>query len=195
MQNFENRRLYLPWAESMTHDKRQEALEKARTFFGYVPNLIVEMSQNPATTDAYVELLSVLRRDGTLTHTEQHIVMLAIAAWNRCEYCLAMHRTAAKRAGVAQSELDRVSRIEIPADGRLQALVTATWALIDQQGWLGRDGLEAFELVGIEKAQLYEIIGLIAAELIANYVDHIHGSRLDAAIVSQRFPGLPDSDR
>lgn len=121
--------------------------------------------------------------------------MLAISAWNGCEYCMVTHRTAAKRAGVAQSELDRVSRLELPADYRLQALANATWALLDKKGWLAREDLRPFEDLGIEKAQLYEIIALIAVELIANYVDHIEKTPLDAAIVAQRFRPLRDGDR
>lgn len=177
-----------------TRRLRQTVLEKARKFFGYPPNLIVEMSHNVATTEAYLDVLSVLQKKGTLTQKEQEIVMLSISAWNRCEYCMASHRTAAKKSGVPQSELDRLCRIEIPADRRLQALATATWALMDKEGWLVREDLAAFEELGIEKAQFYEIIALIAVELIANYVDHIEKTTLDAAIVSQRFPALPDSD-
>ena len=181
--------------DPITQQSRQTVLEKARKFFGYPSNLIMEMSHNVATAEAYLEVLSLLQKNGTLTQTEQQIVMLSISAWNRCEHCMAVHRMAAKRAGVAQSELDRVSRVELPADRRLQALATATWALMDKNGWLVRDDLVAFEELGIEKAQLYEIIALIAVGLIANYVDHIEKTALDAAIVSQRFPALRDSDR
>lgn len=174
---------------------RQAVLLKARGFFGYPSNLVLEMSHNAATTHGYIELLSALQSNGTLTQTEQHIVMLAIAAWNGCEYCMATHRMAAKRAGVAQSELDRLSRVEIPVNGRLQALASATWALVDKQGRLTAADLGTFEESGIEKAQLYEIIALIAVELIANYVDRIEKTPLDAAIVSQRFLALPDCGR
>lgn len=174
---------------------RQTVLEKARKFFGYPPNLIVEMSHNVATTEAYLDVLSVLRKNGTLTQIEQQVVMLSISAWNRCEYCMAFHRTAAKKSGVAQSELDHICRIEIPADRRLQGLVTATWAVMDKEGWLVREDLAAFEEFGIEKAQFYEIVTLVAVELIANYVDHLEKTPLDAAIVSQRFRALPNRDR
>lgn len=181
--------------DSIPQQSRQTVLEKARKFFGYPPNLIVEMSHNVATTEAYLQLLSLLRQNGTLTQTEQQIVMLSISAWNGCEYCMAAHRMAAKRAGVAQSELDHISRVEIPADRRLQVLATATWALTDKKGWLAREDLAAFEELGIEKAQFYEIIALIAVELIANYVDHIEKTPLDVAIVSQRVRALPESER
>ena len=124
--------------DSIPQQSRQTVLEKARKFFGYLPNLIVEMTHNVATTEAYLQVLSLLRQNGTLTHTEQQIVMLSISAWNGCEYCMAAHRMAAKRGGIAQSELDRISRVDIPADHRLQVLATATWALMDKEGWLAR---------------------------------------------------------
>lgn len=180
---------------SSTQQLRQTVLERARRFFGYPPNLIVEMSHNVATAAVYLESLSSLRQNGTLTRTEQEIVMLATSAWNACEYCMAAHRTAAKRLGVAQSELDRLSRIELPVDNRLQALATATWALMDSDHMLVRDDLLPFEEFGIEKAQFYEIIALIAVEYIANYVHNIEKTPLDAAIVSQRFRPPRNSDR
>lgn len=178
-----------------TRQLRQTVLEKARRYFGYPPKLVVEMSHNVATAEVYLDLLSSLQRNSTLTPTEQEIVLLAISTWNRSEYCMAAHRTAAKRAGIAQSELDRLSRLELPADHRLQGLATATWALMDKDGWLVPEDFVPFEEFGIEKAQFYEIIALIAVELIANYVDHIEKTPLDAAIVSQRFRLLPGGDR
>lgn len=165
---------------------RQAVMESARKLFGYTPNLIAEMSNNPVTADGYLRFLFSLRQNGTLTHREQQIVMLAISAWNGCRYCIAAHKTAARRAGVAQSDLDRLGRLEVPADRRLQALATATWALLDKQGRLAREDLAPFADLGIEKAQIYEIVALIAVELIANYVDHFENLPLDAAIVAQR---------
>ncbi|HZD53553.1 MAG TPA: carboxymuconolactone decarboxylase family protein [Woeseiaceae bacterium] len=167
-------------------------LETAREMFGYTPNIVVEMSNNVATTKAYLTLQSVLREHGTLTLQEQEITMLAAAAWHRCEYSMAAHRTGAKRAGIAQADIDRISRLEIPADARLQALTAATWALMDTEGFLGGEDLETFDELGIEKAQLYEIVALIAMELIAHCVDAIEKTPLDAAILSQRVRANSD---
>lgn len=180
---------------SMTRLSRQSVLEAARKLFGYTPNIVAEMSHNVATTKGYLELLSLLRQHGTLTQTEQEIVMLATSAWNRCEYCLAGHRMASKRAGIPQAELDRISRLEIPADRRLQALTSATWALMDREGRLTTSDLSAFEESAIEKAQIYEIVALLAVEFIVHYVDRIEGTPLDAEILSQRFSALPDVKR
>jgi len=167
--------------------KRQRLIEQARKLFGYPPKLIVEMCQNVATADGYLRLLLSLRDNGTLTQAEQQTVMLAASSWNGSAYCIAAHRTAARRAGVDQDDLDRVSRLAIPADRRLQALVTATWALLDKEGRLHTEDLAPFDEFGIEKAQIYEIVALVAADLIENYVALIDNVPLDAAIIGQRL--------
>ena len=151
---------------------RAAVLHRTRRLFGFVPGLLAEMARNPAAADAYLAAMEALQQ-GTLTEAEQHVVMLAVSAANESPYCMLAHRESAETARVAAADLDSVWAIKTPSDMRLKALTTVAWRLIEKRGWLDDDDLNEFELMGIERKQIYEIIALIGVKTISNYIHHI----------------------
>ena len=158
--------------------KVERVLEKANRQFGFIPNLMLEMSANPAVANALLEAWRSLS-EGHLTPGEQQVVMLAVSAWNDCHYCTAAHRAGGEMLGVARQDLERVDRRELPTDERLQTLTGATWRVLEKQGWLDAGDLAEFQERGIDRPQLYEIIAFVGLMLVTNYVNHIHGTQLD----------------
>ncbi|MEM9195896.1 MAG: carboxymuconolactone decarboxylase family protein [Myxococcota bacterium] len=158
---------------------KEEVLEQAKQTYGFVPNLMAEMAENPAVTAGFLAGTGALK-DGVLTPTEQQVVMLAVSSHNECHYCSAAHRTAAKGMGVDREELVRIDDRELPKDTRLRALTDATWRVIDRRGWLEASDREAIEAAGIDRAQLYEIIAIVGFKTITNYINHIAGTEVDA---------------
>jgi AhpD family alkylhydroperoxidase len=156
----------------------ERVLEKANRQFGFIPNLMLEVSANPAVADALLEAWRSLAA-GELDPGEQQVVMLAVSAWNDCHYCTAAHRAGGEMLGVARQDLERVDRRELPDDARLQALTRATWRVLEKKGWLDAGDLAELQAEGIDRAQLYEIIAFTGLMSITNYINHIHGTQLD----------------
>lgn len=165
-------------------DPRQAVLDRARRIFGFIPNLFLEMSTNPAVADAYLSAMKALK-GGALTSAEQHVVMLAISSYNDCRYCTAAHRTIGRVLGVAQAELDRITSGEAPTGDRTRALVTAAWMVMDKHGWLDNGDLAELGGMGVDRDQLYEIISFVGLMTISNYINHIHGTELDEVLLAQ----------
>lgn len=161
-------------------DTRQEVLDAVKAKYGFVPNLIREMSKSPAAAWAYVRGQDAMA-DASLSLQEQQVVQLAVAVYNECSYCKAAHRTIGRRAGVAPPELESIEKGNLPEDSRLRSLVSATWQILDAKGWLGPPELATLESEGIGRGQLYELVALIGLKTISNYVNHIAHTPIDAA--------------
>lgn len=154
--------------------------EAVKKRYGFVPNLIREMSRNPAVARVYLEGQEALA-SGVLSPLEQQVVQLAVSAFNECDYCRAAHSLGSKMAGVPAAEIEAVRRGDLPTSPRLRSLVHAAWLVLDTRGSLGDDNVAALEAEGIGRAQLYEIVAIVGLKTISNYINHIAHTPIDPA--------------
>lgn len=73
-----------------TTPQREEIFAGVEKAYGWVPNLIKEMSASVPTVQVYLSGQEALAK-GSLTPKEQQAVQLAVAAFNGCHYCQAAH--------------------------------------------------------------------------------------------------------
>jgi hypothetical protein len=70
--------------EAMSRTTKEEALEKVKAAFGFVPNLMAGIADtNPAVATAYLGASAALE-GGVLSPAEKQIVMLAVSSFNEC---------------------------------------------------------------------------------------------------------------
>ncbi len=148
--------------------------------YGFVPNLIREMSKSPAVARVYLDGQEAMAT-ASLTPREQQAIQLAVSSYNACGYCQAAHRLGGKMAGIAPEDLDAIQKGGLPQDGHLKSLVSATRLLLETRGFLGKDDLATLETAGVGRGQLYEIVALIGLKTISNYVNHIAHTEIDEA--------------
>jgi len=155
-----------------------EVFEAVRKKYGFVPNLIREMSKSPAVARAYLGGQQALT-EGKLTARDREAVQLAVSVYNECAYCRAAHRMGADATGIAPADVAAIERGDRADDPRVSALVAATWEILDVRGWLKAADLDRFQALGIDRAQIYEIVALIGLKTISNYVNHIAHTEID----------------
>jgi AhpD family alkylhydroperoxidase len=155
-----------------------EVFEAVRKKYGFVPNLIREMSASPAVAQVYLGGQQAMA-GATLSARDQQVVQLAISVYNECAYCRAAHRMGAKAVGIALADIAAIERGDRPEDPRVSALVAATWEILDVRGWLKAPDLERLRSDGIDRAQVYEIVALIGLKTISNWVNHIAHTEID----------------
>ncbi len=160
------------------HTKAYEILAAVKRKFGYVPNLVKEMVASPAVAQVYLNGQEMMA-EASLTNKEQQAIELAVATYNECHYCTAAHCTLGKLAGITSDDLDAIKSDGLPQDQRLKALVSATRLLLEKRGWLDANELQSLAALGVERAQVYEIIALIGLKTISNYVNHIAHTEVD----------------
>ncbi len=162
---------------------KDDAFAAVREKYGFVPNLIREMSKSPAAARVYLDGQEAMA-GASLGSREQQAVQLAVSAYNRCDYCQAAHRAGGRTAGIPASDLDAIQKNSLPRDARLRSLVSATHLLLLRRGFLSAADLTALEAEGIDRGQVYEIVALIGLKTISNYVNHIAHTEIDEAFRS-----------
>ena len=77
---------------TQTEDRptRQETLTEIEADFGFVPNLLKEMSQSPAAPLVYTKTEHIMK-NAYLDAREQQVVQLVVSLFNGCNYCSSMH--------------------------------------------------------------------------------------------------------
>jgi AhpD family alkylhydroperoxidase len=174
-QNSTRRRLRMPEV-----DAQDAIFEEVKKKFGFVPNLIREMSRNPAVARVYLDGQAAIA-GGVLSQREQQVIQLAVSVYNECDYCRAAHRLGTRMAGVAPGDIEAIQKGAPPEDARLRSLVSATWQVLDVRGSLTPPDLRALEAEGVDRAQLYEIVAIVGLKTVSNYINHIAHTPIDEA--------------
>lgn len=167
-------------SQTNTTPTAQEILERVNRTYGFVPNVLREMSASPAALQVYVAGQDALAK-GSLSPREQQAVQVAVAAHNSCDYCQAAHGWIGRKVGVTAQDLEAIKTGTRPQNKEVAAIVEATRALLERRGWLGEQELQTLEKNGVPRAKLYEVIAFIGLKTISNYVNHIAHTPIDDA--------------
>ncbi len=153
-------------------------LEELKNEVGFVPNLAAAMAESPALIETFVTVRKILARSA-FAPVERETISLAVSVANDCSYCIAAHSTFAKMAGMPDVSLDALRAGASPSDARLAALAEYTRHLLANRGHATEDAKDAFVRAGFTRAQLLEVIAVIAFTTIANYAHNITHCAID----------------
>lgn len=163
-------------------DRARAVQNQAKQAFGFVPNLIREMTDaNPEVAATYLAANNAIDQSDALTPSERQAVILAISTYNDCHYCTKAHAAAGAAAGLDAAVIETINAGGLPDDERLRSLVQAARRILGKRGWLDDDDLATLDDAGIDRAQIYEIVTLVGIKTISNYVNHIAHTEVDAA--------------
>lgn len=159
------------------------ALAAAESKFGFVPNLLREMAEAPATLQGYLALGDLVAKT-SLSPVEQQLVLTSVSLANTCEYCVAAHSAGLRQAGFPPDQLEALRELRPLADARLDALRAFAVAVVETRGRPDPDTVEAFRQAGYGNRQTLEIILAVGMKTISNYVNHIANTPLDPQLQS-----------
>lgn len=147
--------------------------------FGFVPNLLQEMSKSPAAPLVYVKGQKIME-NANLSAEEQQIVQLAASVFNECAYCTSAHSAISKSMGIDVKDIISLREGAFPENENHAGIAYATRLVMEKQGHLTRMDIRILESMGIGRAKLYEIIAHIGLKTINNYIAHIVQPEIDA---------------
>lgn len=162
-------------------------LERAEKKFGFIPNLYRVFANNPAALASYVAIGDALAEHGTLSATEQQLVMLAISRENECHYCVAAHTTVGQQAGLSESAIRAIREDRSLDDPKLEALRRFAKTLVAKRGWLGDGAVGELLDAGYTRPQLLEIIAITSMKTLSNYTNHLAETPLDDAFEANKW--------
>ena len=161
---------------SHTSGKTHDLLEAVGKALGLVPNLFRVAAQSPAALEGLVALNGALGR-GALGARTREAVALAVAEANLCDYCLAAHTVLGRGAGLSDADI-AAARDGQAADPRTAAAVRLARAIITARGHIDDADLAAAR-TSLSDAELVEVVGLVALNVLTNYLNTVAGTDLD----------------
>ncbi|MBR8069310.1 carboxymuconolactone decarboxylase family protein [Burkholderia cenocepacia] len=154
-------------------------LQQLQQAFGVVPNIAAAMAASPVLINGFIGLFERVHAS-SLTEPQIQTLLLTNAVTNASEWPVAFHTALALKQGVLSTDVDAIRRGELPADAKLAALSATARALIDARGRLSDTDRQAFVDAGFTAEQLLEVIAVVAASTITNYVGSVARPALEA---------------
>jgi len=146
-------------------------LAETKKTIGVVPNMAKAMANSPAVLKGYLGLSGALA-GGVLPAAVRERLALATAEYNRCTYCLSAHTLLAKVAKINRDEIER-ARHAASDDPHVAALLTLSDAIARNRGTIDETDLKVARAAGVTDAEVAEVIGNLALNVLTNYFNII----------------------
>lgn len=173
----------------------QPTLAEVEKAYKFVPNLYGVLAESPLAVSAYLQLSGLIQAKSSLSPQEQQAVMLAVSFENMCEYCLAAHSTVAAMAKTPPATIQALRAETRPPDAKTAVLVAFARAVVQQRGWVTEESLNAFLAAGYSRAQVLDVIAIVALKTLSNYTNHLAHPPLEAPFAGQKWTRPPITQR
>jgi AhpD family alkylhydroperoxidase len=161
-------------------------LEGPLKHLGFVPNLLLGLSNSPATLASYVELSKNFGKVG-LTGPEMQTVLVVASVENACAYCVAAHSTFATNLKIDRASLHALRTSATVPDAKLDALAAFTRAMIRSRGHVSEADVERFVAAGYTRDQGLGVLIGLAMKTIGNFANHFMKTSLDPQFAAPRW--------
>ncbi|WP_034411470.1 carboxymuconolactone decarboxylase family protein [Derxia gummosa] len=158
-----------------------DLLDAVNNAFGTIPNLFLVTARAPAVLQGLLQFNAALS-GGVLAAREREAIAIAVAEVNGCDYCLSAHLMIGKGAGLADGEL-ALARQGKAADGRLDAILRLATTLVQTRGIASDEQIAAARAAGLGDAELLEVVGVVALNVLTNYLNLVAGTPIDFPVV------------
>jgi uncharacterized peroxidase-related enzyme len=147
-----------------------DLLQQVQRTLGVTPNMTKVMASSPALLEGYLALSGALG-GGVIPASVRERLALVTAEANGCEYCLSAHSyIGAHIAKVDADELDRARWAE-SRDPHTAALLSLSDAILQNAGDVDDATIAAARAAGVTDAEIGEVVGHIALNVLTNYLN------------------------
>jgi uncharacterized peroxidase-related enzyme len=157
-------------------------LAQVQKTLGLTPNMTKVMANSPALLEGYLALSGALGK-GVLPAGVRELLAISTAEHNGCAYCLSAHTyLGASVAKIAPAELE-LARTDRSGDPHTQALLVLSEAVLDGRAHVQESVLTAARQAGVTDAEIGEVVGHIALNVLTNYFNVLAGVENDWPVV------------
>jgi uncharacterized peroxidase-related enzyme len=162
-----------------------DLLAQVQEALGVTPNMTKVMANSPALLRSYLALLGALGT-GMIPAPVRELLAVATAEVNGCEYCLSAHTyIGANIAHVDAVELE-LARSAESSDPHTAALLAFSDAVLRARGAVADGDLVAARQAGVTDAEIGEVVGHIALNVLTNYFNILTQVDNDWPVVALR---------
>jgi len=163
-----------------TTGKTHDLLAAVGKSLGMVPNLFLVAARSPAAIDGLVGLNGALAR-GTLGARAREAIALAVAQFDRCDYCLSAHSVLGRGAGLTDADI-AAARDGRAADPRVDAAVRLARAIVADRGHIADAELATARSV-LDDGDIVEVVAHVALNILTNYLNSVAATEIDFPVV------------
>lgn len=164
-------------APDQAEGEAQELLKGLQKQIGKAPNILKIMASSPAALGGYLGFNKRLA-NGHLEDSLQEQIALVVSEANGCGYCLSAHTAAARMLGLEDQQI-QASREAASNDPAVKAALTFAEKLVEQQGHVDEEELQALRKAGYSDGAIVEIILKVNLITFANYLNHVAQAEID----------------
>jgi uncharacterized peroxidase-related enzyme len=175
-------RLHIPSIES-SPVASLPLLDAVKKQLGVVPNLMKLVGSSTAALEGYLSLNGALAKGNLGAKTGERIA-LAIAEFNRCDYCLSAHTYLATHVAKLDANEIETNRKGSSTDAKAEAAVSFALKVAEQRGHVNSDALNNVKAAGFSDAQVIEIVLHVALNTMTNYVNSVAQTDIDFPVVN-----------
>jgi AhpD family alkylhydroperoxidase len=161
-------------------EQSKPSLEALQGAFGMIPNVAGAMSTSPVLIDSLVALFQKVH-GGNFSEEQIQVLLLTNAVTNACAWAVAFHTALALKESVDPADVQAIRERRTPQRPKNAALSMLARSLIEKRGRLDDSDVSRFLQAGFDKAQLLEVIAVVAASTITNYTGNVTDPPLEAA--------------
>ncbi len=110
---------------------------------------------------------------GSFNEQQIQTLLLTNAVTNACTWAVAFHTALALKEGLAPADVQAIREGRLPQDAQLAALSALSKRYTETRGRLADGDLAAFFAAGYGKESALEVITVVAASTITNYVGNV----------------------
>jgi uncharacterized peroxidase-related enzyme len=159
----------------------QPLLDGVARKLGVVPNLYRVFAQSPAALEGLLGLSGALAK--TLDARTRGRIAIAVANVNGCEYCLSAHTYIGLNLLKMTPEDTALNRAGDSTDAKAAAAVRFAVKVTQSRGQVSDADIAAVRDAGYSEAQIVEIVGLVAENVLTNFLNNVARTDIDFPVV------------
>lgn len=141
---------------------------------GMLPNFIKTLANAPIAAKAYIQFNDLVVQ-GVLPVSLREKISLRISEANGCSYCVSVHCTLSKGAGLADEEVKDSRQGQSP-DRKTDLAIKFAERIMDARGAVTTDEIDGLREVGYTDQEITEIITVVIFTQFSNYFNNAAGT-------------------
>jgi uncharacterized peroxidase-related enzyme len=164
--------------------RTKELLETVEASLGATPNMTTTMAHS-SVLEGWLGLTGALH-SGPIRAGDAERIALAVAEANDCSYCLSAHTYLG--TNLARLEVEEIARARSfdSANTRSAAILAFADAVLRTTGGVSDEDVEAARAAGLTDAELGDIVGHVAVNVLTNLFNRTFDVDVDFPIVEPR---------
>jgi len=162
--------------------KAKELLDQVQAKLGTAPNSMKAMAGS-AVLEGYLGLSSALA-SGTIRPAIAERIALAVSESNGCGYCLSAHSYVAEHVLKVDAAEITNARMYRSSDAKAQPALRFAEAVHNGRGAVAAEEFDVARAAGLTDAELAEIVGHVALNVLTNFFNHTFEVDIDFPVVT-----------